>query len=248
MRKTLAEKGVGRKEGFRWRGSEITRLEGFTDAVFAFAITLLVVSLEVPRTFTELLDSMQGFVAFALGFALLFFIWYNQYLFFRRYGLQDVFTITLNAVLLFVVLFFVYPLKFLCTLVVRQLAGQGLLVRLANGAVEPAIHSEQSSLLMVIYSLGYVAIFAIFALLFIHAYRRRTDLGLSAIEVCDTRASIQSHLMNVLVGLVSITIVLVGGQGYVSLSGFIYFLLGPALTLNGMIMGKRRERIAHHTV
>jgi hypothetical protein len=37
---------------FRWRGGEITRLESFTDAVFslchnfAFAITLLVVSLK----------------------------------------------------------------------------------------------------------------------------------------------------------------------------------------------------------
>ena len=32
---------------------EITRLEGSSDAVFGFALTLLVVSLEVPRTYAE---------------------------------------------------------------------------------------------------------------------------------------------------------------------------------------------------
>ena len=40
-------------DGFRWRGGETTRVEGVSDAVFAFVITLLVVSLEVPRTFHE---------------------------------------------------------------------------------------------------------------------------------------------------------------------------------------------------
>jgi hypothetical protein len=45
---------------FRWRGGEITRLEGFTDAVFAFAVTLLVVSLEVPHMFEELLAADEG--------------------------------------------------------------------------------------------------------------------------------------------------------------------------------------------
>jgi len=36
---------------FRWRGTHVSRIEGFTDAVFAFAVTLLVVALEVPHTF-----------------------------------------------------------------------------------------------------------------------------------------------------------------------------------------------------
>src|SRR5262245_759916 len=80
---------AGTNGGFRWRSREITRVEGFSDAVFAFAVTLLVVSLEVPQTFHELRESMDGFVAFALGFALLFWIWFQQYLFFRRFGLTD---------------------------------------------------------------------------------------------------------------------------------------------------------------
>ena len=76
---------------------------------FAFAVTLLVASLEVPKTFTELSLAMRGFGAFAdHGFALLFFVWFNQYKYFRRYGLQDNIAVMLNAVLLFVVLFYVY--------------------------------------------------------------------------------------------------------------------------------------------
>jgi len=47
-------------DGFRWRSHEITRVEGFSDAVFGFAVTLLIVSLEVPHTSTELLDTMRA--------------------------------------------------------------------------------------------------------------------------------------------------------------------------------------------
>jgi uncharacterized membrane protein len=57
--------------------------------VLAFAVTLLVVSLDVPHTFDELLHTMRGFPAFAICFSILIWVWYWQYVFFRRYGLQD---------------------------------------------------------------------------------------------------------------------------------------------------------------
>jgi len=31
----------GGEEDFRWRGEDVSRIEGFSDAVFAFAVTLL---------------------------------------------------------------------------------------------------------------------------------------------------------------------------------------------------------------
>jgi uncharacterized membrane protein len=111
IREKFIDKRVGDSMKFRWRSHEISRIEGLSDAVFAFAVTLLVVSLEVPKTFTELMTAMRGFGAFAVCFTLLFVVWFNQYKFFRHYGLTDNFTVVLNGLLLFVVLFYVYPLK-----------------------------------------------------------------------------------------------------------------------------------------
>src|SRR4051812_7991550 len=116
FRKALAKSTSPGKAGFHYRGHEVKRIETFSDAVFAFAVTLLIVSLEVPKTFEELMITMRGFFAFAISFTLLVLIWYEQHTFFRRYGLEDVRTVVLNSVLMFVVLFYVYPLKFLFTL------------------------------------------------------------------------------------------------------------------------------------
>src|SRR5437879_3905527 len=163
---------------FRWRGTEMTRIEAFTDAVFAFAVTLLVVALEVPHSFTELLHAMRGFAAFAVCFTLLVLVWSGHSNFFRRYGLQTTWATFLNSALLFVVLFYVYPLKFLFTL---------LFGMFTHGDVPRIDNAEQISTLMIIYGLGYAAVFLILALLYLHAYRLRHELDLNEVEVYVTK-------------------------------------------------------------
>jgi hypothetical protein len=101
--------GIIPERYFRWRAGEITRLEAFCDVVFGFAITLLVVSLEVPHSYAELMADVRGFLPFAVCFAQLALIWRTHYRFSRRYGLEDPYTVFLNVVLLFLVLFYVYP-------------------------------------------------------------------------------------------------------------------------------------------
>ena len=217
--------------GFRLRGEDVWRVEGFSDAVFAFAVTLLVVSLEVPKTFDELLDTMRGFLAFAISFALLLSVWYEHYKFFRRYGLRDTPTLWLNSALLFVVLFFVYPLKFIFTLVVDQIFG----FREAVGMVEPS----QGPLLFVIYGGGFIAIQLVFVLLYLRAYSLRDALELDARELLMTRKQMQSFLLNISVGLASIGIAVLGGEGWISWAGLVYFLIGPLQAINGFAMGSR---------
>jgi len=206
--------------------------------VFAFAVTLLVVSLEVPQTFTELLTAMRGFIAFAISFALLTSVWYGHYIFFRRYGLRDRYTTMLNIILLFLVLFYVYPLKFVFTLLVNQLFGFGTEVVLPNGATEPMIAAEQGPLLLIIYGAGYVAVLLVFALLYHHAYRNRAALELNMIETFDTVTSLQGWLLDSSVGVLSILIALIAGSDGVTWAGYAYFLLPVERTLHGLLRGR----------
>ena len=209
LRESLAKREAEVQNGFRLRGlRDVSRVEALSDGVFAFAITLLVVSLEVPRTFDELLVTMRGFLAFAITFAMLFHVWHTQYRFFRRYGLSDNFTVWMTALLLFVVLFYVYPLKFVWTFIVNLLLGLGSKVETSAGQFEPVVRAEQVPTMLAVYGAGFAAVFAIFALLYLHAYRRRSALELNELESHDTVSSFQENALMALVGLFSLALAL----------------------------------------
>ncbi len=244
IREKLIDKGIGDNKKFRWRSHEISRIEGLSDGVFAFAVTLLVVSLEVPRTFSELMQTMRGFGAFAISFTLLLLAWYNQYKFFRRYGLQDAMTVCLNCFLLFVVLFYVYPLKFLFTFLVSLFTGGQGRIRLPTGAeVMMVDNNEQVSTLMIIFGAGYIAIFGVFVLLYWHAYRKRSELDLNELEVFDTRVDIQESFLNVGIGSLSVAVAALGGGRYSFPAGMVYMLNAVLSPVHGMMMGKRRRKL-----
>ncbi len=228
---------VPAEKHFRWRGGEITRLEGFTDAVFAFAVTLLVVSLEVPKTFTELAAAMKGFVAFAICFAILIQLWYHHYLFSRRFGLQTRYIVVLNSFLLFVVLFYVYPLKFLFTLAVGGLSG----VTVPRETLRGMIQDSQVPALFVIYSIGYTAVFAIFALMYRYAYRKREVLQLNEYEVLRTRHAVVAHSGYAAVGIVVVLAASLLPTRMMPAAGFLFFLNAVHRFISGSVFGKREK-------
>ena len=100
------------RDGFRHRGRDITRLEVFVDAAFAFAVTLLVISIDtIPDTVGGLVDAMKGVPAFGISLIMIALFWSAHARWSRRYGLDDAVTTVLSIAFVFVVLVYVYPLK-----------------------------------------------------------------------------------------------------------------------------------------
>lgn len=217
--------------GFRLRGREVTRLESFSDAVFAFALTLLVVSLDVPKTFTDLVTTMRGFPAFALCFLLLALIWNGHYRYCRRYGLDDGTARFLTCVMLFLVLFYVYPLKFLFNFSITSL--------FFDGSAQPvSMTHSQFSTLLIIYGVGFAAVYLAMTLLYLHAYRLREALQLTELEEFDTRYQIFRLLTLMAFGLIAAVL------AYIPLtrswSTLVYILLFPILRTSRFVHRRRR--------
>ncbi len=220
--------------GFRLRGCEVTRLESFSDAVFGFAVTLLVVSLEVPRSFDQLIETMRGFLAFAACFAILAMIWNHHYKFCRSYGLDDAFVRFLTMILLFIVLLYVYPLKFLFNLFIN-----GGILGLPVGGT--GMTRANASTVFIIYGLGFAAVFLALAALHFHAYLRRDELELNELERLDTRWEIYGLLCKAGVGFASTLIAL--SVAHVEWAGFAYFSIAIIMWIHGSMRGKRRKTL-----
>jgi len=214
---------------FRLRAKEVSRIEAFSDIVFGFALTLIVVSLEVPDSFDALMHEMRGFLGFAICFAVLMWIWHAHYTFFRRYALTDGYTIVINTMLLFLVLYYVYPLKFTFSLV--------------TGASESESNGGNATTLFIIYGLGFAGIFALLLLLYTHAYHRRDELQLNEFEVHDTKTAMWMYSAYIGIGVIS-TLIAVALPRWVGMAGYAYFLLGPVSAVIGGKRGYARRALA----
>ncbi|HMS55317.1 MAG TPA: TMEM175 family protein [Fimbriimonadaceae bacterium] len=228
---------VGRTE-FRLRGLEMTRLETFTDAAFAFAITMLVLRQNIPATVPELLDALKGIPAFLGSLANLMLFWSVHRRFSRRYGLEDTKTIFLTISLIAVMLIYVYPLKFMFSV--------------AFAFMIPALRTQEFSRnqlvdtslgdMFLVYGVGFVAFQFIFWLLFRHANGLRTQMELNESEVYDTRTDMGMALLQMVVGLTSVVLATaLRNEGvWVVLAGWAYSLLSILMPWYAIRREKKR--------
>ncbi len=225
--------GRRRREGFA-----LHRVENFSDAVFAFAVTLLVVSLEVPKSAHELFQAMRGFVAFGVCFVLLITVWAEHNRFFRNYPLADSVTVSLNTLLLFVVLLYIYPMKFLFGVLADQ-----IFWTMSPDAIRNADEARQ---MMVTYGLGVIAVNGVFLLMHWRAYGQRVALALSAESLIELKGAMLRNGFTGGVGLLSVVIAATT-RDTGTYSGMVYFLLAPLHIGCDAYVG-RRVRNLHSAV
>lgn len=247
MRSALKDQMVGLDSKFRYRGLNQTRIETFSDGVFAVAFTLVVLSTSVPETFQDLRKTIFDIVPSFICIVLIIVIWYQHYIFFLRYGLQNTRTAVINTFLLFLLLVYIYPLKFLARflfeLTIGLLSGKdGNFISSFGGDMS----NSNMTLLMVTYGLGATLIFATMAWLYRHAYHKRKSLKLSKYEIFSTKVSLWQNLLMSSIPFLSVIIISLGlfGGGPITftIGGFIYMLYPPVMAIFGRRMSKLEKK------
>ncbi|HVH57290.1 MAG TPA: TMEM175 family protein [Vicinamibacterales bacterium] len=217
------------------RKHKISRLEEFSDAVFGFALTLLVITASVPRNYADLVQLLQGIPAFACCFALLVWIWHEHDAFFERYALQDATTTIFNSALLFAVLLYIYPLKFMFDSFMFQVFG------LQTNPPVKAMTLHELARASTIYGFGFFVLMSLFTLLYLHAYRQRQELRLTALESFDARSLAGHHSVSAAVGLFAMLFALLGPRELAFLSPSSFALMGPGHWWYGKRTARRRD-------
>lgn len=246
--RNIKDQLVGLDPNFKYRGLDQTRIETFSDAVFAVAFTLVVLSSTVPETFDQLRRSIHDIIPSFICIVLIVVIWYQHYVFFLRYGLQNTKTVTVNTFLLFLVLIYIYPLKFLARFLVELYSGL-IFGRPDNfmSSFGGEMNSSNMTLLMTAYGAGATLIFMAMTWLYRHAYKKRAELGLNEYEAFATKASLWQNLLMSTIPFISTVIAFLHPFGYGALNfgiaGFVYMLYPPVMIAYGYKVKKRSEKL-----
>lgn len=210
------------------------RVEAFSDAVFAFAVTLLVVSLEVPKSAHDLFHIMHGFVAFGICFFFLVAVWVDHAKYFSHYAVSDNVTLTLSMLLLFIVLLYVYPMKFLFSVLIDELIWNE-----GDNQVQNAIELRT---LLRIYGGGFLALSLTFLAMYLRSLKYRTRIALDHAGVEYVKGAVRRHAINAGAALASLLVTLFDSANLGAIWGICYMALAPLQTVNGVMTGKRVRR------
>ena len=211
--------GLPRLNGFRLRGMQMTRLETFIDAAFAFAISMLVIAAQqIPDNVQALLAAFRNVPTFVCCIAVLSIFWRGHWLWSRRYGLEDGASILISWTMIVTILIFIYPLKAIFGAMWYLLSDGQVGQRLSQHTTE-----TQARTIFAIYALGLIAISAEILLLYLRAWHLREPLRLNARERLVTRAELTGWSIPVSVGIVSLVLALTVPTEEIAWSGWVYF-------------------------
>jgi len=219
---------------FRERGNEMFRIEALSDAVFGFSMSLLIMALEVPKSFQEFRSAMFNFPPFVATCALVFYFWFLQNRFFRMYGLNNNRIIFLNLCLLIMILIYAFPLKYLFSLLLSWWFGKNFITGEHHGSL-PFLSAHDFNTLVIFFSIGYSVIWLIFYMKYREAWFSSERMDLNAGERVVLRFDKADALVEIGIGFLSLLLALVNLSW---LSGLCFMLI-PAWLLLWSMMRKR---------
>ncbi len=177
------------------RRAPISRIETFGDAMIAVAATLLIMSSDPPREYGDLIANVYIVLPVALSFAALFYVWYIHTTLWRRYPLHDRLSLWLNGALLFFIVFFVHPLKFMAMTLLSLITSQAIASLWTPGEMRH---------LFILFAIGWIIVFGLVALLHYRAHVTRESLRLTPVEAYDAVTFSRHYAGFVAAGLLSL--------------------------------------------
>ncbi len=226
------------KNGFKLRGLNPTRLETFIDAAFAFAVTMLVISVgDIPNNYYELVYALKGTPAFLMSFAAVMLFWLGHRRWSRRYGLEDGKSVAISLGVIFLMLVYVYPLRLMFS----------ALASWASSGWLPSEFKLSDPLemigLFVIYGFGFSIMAGLMALLFNRPYQLRVQLKLNKLEIFITRQEVFLWTILSITGLISGLFAILFPPRIAIYAGFVYFSLPFSMNISAYYFNKKAKKI-----
>lgn len=227
-----------KSDSFRMRGESMTRIEAFVAAAFAFAVTMLMISVgDLPENMDEFVEATKQIPAFSASCGLVIWIWHTHAVWCRRYGLEDGMTIFLSSSLIILVLTYIYPLRLIM---------QSLFLVLSNGylSMDMAYTTVwEVRFMFAYYAIGFSLLSINFIALYLYAISQRQALGLNEAEYFDSQSEVYVWLACISVSSISLILSVWLPEAHIGFAGYALLLLFPVLGLFGFYRARARKKI-----
>lgn len=194
MRKKYIE-NIQKDEPIRFLGEANTRLNNLTDAVFGIALALLIFNVTDADSFSDLLVFAKSFPAILISIILLYLVWKEHVSFTALFKIEDFRLQFLNIIFIALVIFYVYPLRFMTKLLTSMFF---------KLEIELIIKPTEIPALMIFY--GAIALAIYFTIYLFYAAVLKQDLKLTEYEIFHTRSQKMRLLIMATVPLISLVV------------------------------------------
>lgn len=219
------------------RGQQTTRLETFVDAAFAFALTMLVISVDsIPESMDELVQAFKRIPAFAASFAIIVMIWHGHYRWSRRYRVEDTGSVVLSLLLVFLVLVFLYPLRLMMAGAFSSMSGGWLPTEIE------ITRFDELRLLVVVYGVAFALLSGVLLALFGRVRSLALDPPLSAEDRTVAGIEVQAWGILAALGVASATLAQLLPPRHFGWAVWLYASLSVIMPLMGRRWNAQVER------